>query len=178
MMNKLFAVGLMASTALAAANSSPVLKSRQLVEIPCSETGMKDCGDGCIDIGWSCCSTGEGGCGPGLYCTETGCCPIGEICSGGGGVITNDITYTVTNTDTISVDVPTDTVSVEVPTNTYTTPEDSVPPASSTPTPSASATASYTYPTQEVPTFTGAADRNVGSGIASFAGVIAGLLIL
>lgn len=162
-MNKLFAAGLLASTALAA-GTSPVLKGRQLVEIPCSESGMQDCGDGCIDLGWTCCPSGDGGCGPGFYChSEGGCCPDGEVCQGDGGVITEP---GVTVTNTIPVEVPTDIPGSSTP-------------VYSTPTPSASPSASYTYPTQApAPTFTGAADRVVGSGVASFAGIIAGLFML
>lgn len=177
MMYKFLAAGLMASTALAA-GTSPAIMARDIIEIPCIETGMKDCGDGCIEPSWTCCPAGDGGCGPGFYChSEGGCCPIGKLCEGDGGATTIP-GGTLTQTNTIPVEVPTDTVPVEEPTYAYPT-ESSAPPASSTPTPSSSATPTYEYPTQSAPpTFTGAADRNVGSGVASFAGVIAGLLML
>ncbi|KAK2764036.1 hypothetical protein FQN54_009655 [Arachnomyces sp. PD_36] len=167
-MNRFITLGLLAASTALATNTSP-LKSRQLIEIPCSESGMQDCGSGCIDLGWTCCPSGDGGCEPGTYChSEGGCCPEGEVCSGDGGVITEPgVTYSVTST-----------VSVEVPTYTY-PPESSSTPIYSTPTPSSSAYPSYTYPTQAPPpTFTGAADRNVGSGMVTFAGVIAGLFML
>lgn len=189
-MRAVLSLAVLASTVLA--NTSPALIARQLVEIPCSETGQQDCHGGCIDLGWTCCRLVEGGCPPTQYCNDVGCCPLGEVCSGGGGVITNPggtITNTITNTLTNTLtntetETATATATEEEPTTEVVPPSSSKPviptgePTSSevvpTPTPSASATESTTAP--DTPIFTGGAVANVIPGVGAVAGLLAALL--
>lgn len=91
----LFTTGVLASL------SPPSFIKRQLVEVPCSEQGYKDCGDSCILPSYTCCPDGNGGCPSTSYCVtssngEVGCCPRGETCEGGGGVDTDTILLTST----------------------------------------------------------------------------------
>lgn len=98
---------------------------RQLVKIPCSEEGLATCGDGCINIGWSCCASQDRGCPPTAYCVlgtngEYGCCDKGKICVGEGGATTLRRTETLTNTLT----VPSETSTVVQESTTTLQPED------------------------------------------------------
>ncbi|KAI8721258.1 hypothetical protein NCS52_00573000 [Fusarium sp. LHS14.1] len=98
-MNKIFLFALSASGALAAYRS-PLLAARQVVTIPCSDRGLKDCGTGCIQQDWTCCPSKAGGCPPTAYCDvgtngEYGCCPNGSQCGGDGGANTQAMTSTI-----------------------------------------------------------------------------------
>jgi len=82
-----------------------LLSNRALAKIPCDEQGLKDCGDGCIDMAWTCCVDNKGGCPPTKYCSlgnngDYGCCPVGKVCGGPGGANTHKSTKTHTNTHT------------------------------------------------------------------------------
>ncbi|KAJ4198344.1 hypothetical protein FALCPG4_001918 [Fusarium falciforme] len=98
-MNKIFLFALSA-TGVLAANRSPLLAVRQVVTIPCSDQGLKDCGTGCIQQDWTCCPSKAGGCPPTAYCDvgangEYGCCPNGSQCGGDGGANTRGMTNTI-----------------------------------------------------------------------------------
>lgn len=98
-MNKLFLFTLSVTGALAA-NRSPLLAVRQVVTVPCSDQGLKDCGTGCIQQDWTCCPSRAGGCPPTAYCDvgangEDGCCPNGTRCGGDGGANTRGMTSTI-----------------------------------------------------------------------------------
>ncbi|KAK7408385.1 hypothetical protein QQX98_009425 [Neonectria punicea] len=98
-MNKFIILALSATGALAAV-SSPFLAERQLYKVPCSDQGQKDCGDGCIDLSWTCCPGGDGGCPSTSVCFlgnngEYGCCPRGTTCEGAGGASTDASTSTI-----------------------------------------------------------------------------------
>ncbi|RSL64521.1 hypothetical protein CEP54_004690 [Fusarium duplospermum] len=98
-MNKIFLFALSA-TAVLAANRSPLLAVRQVVTIPCSDQGLKDCGTGCIQQDWTCCPSKAGGCPPTAFCDvgangEYGCCPNGSKCGGDGGANTQGMTSTI-----------------------------------------------------------------------------------
>lgn len=98
---------LLAATGVVASNLvSPLLAPRQLVEVPCSDQGLKDCGEGCIYLSYTCCPDGAGGCPASAYCNlgtngEYNCCPRGSICGGPGGATTIRQTQTLTNTLTV-----------------------------------------------------------------------------
>lgn len=108
-MNKFLLVALSATSVVAVGvgmSSPSFLVPRQLVKIPCAEEGLADCGQGCIDIGWSCCPSQDRGCPPTSYCVlgsngEYGCCDNGKICVGEGGASTLRRTETLTNTLTV-----------------------------------------------------------------------------
>ncbi|KAF7564031.1 hypothetical protein G7046_g116 [Stylonectria norvegica] len=98
-MNKLLLTTLFATGAFAIFGS-PLLQERQLITIPCEEQGLKDCGEGCINLSWTCCPSGAGGCGPTEYCNlasngQYNCCPRGRVCDGPGGATTFRSTNTV-----------------------------------------------------------------------------------
>lgn len=98
-MNKLILLTLSATGALAAAHSP--FNARELYKVPCSDQGAKDCGDGCIELTWTCCPSGDRGCPATETCTlgsngEYGCCPAGETCEGEGGVNTDASINTIT----------------------------------------------------------------------------------
>ncbi|EEU39871.1 uncharacterized protein NECHADRAFT_93011 [Fusarium vanettenii 77-13-4] len=98
-MNKIFLFALSA-TGVLAAYRSPLLAARQVVAIPCSDQGLKDCGTGCIQQDWTCCPSKAGGCPPTAYCDvgtngEYGCCPNGSQCGGDGGANTRGMTSTI-----------------------------------------------------------------------------------
>ncbi|KAM0339441.1 hypothetical protein ACHAPQ_001701 [Fusarium lateritium] len=103
-MNKIMLLALSASVALASVQYSPsfpLLAVRQVVEVPCSEQNLKDCGTGCIQQDWTCCPSKAGGCPPTAYCEvgtnqQFGCCPNGSICNGNGGGTTRGSTDTLT----------------------------------------------------------------------------------
>ncbi|KAI6772762.1 hypothetical protein HG530_003720 [Fusarium avenaceum] len=103
-MNKIMLLALSASAALASVQYSPsfpLLAVRQVVEVPCSEQNLKDCGTGCIQQDWTCCPSKAGGCPPTAYCevgtnAQYGCCPNGSICNGDGGGTTRGSTDTLT----------------------------------------------------------------------------------
>ncbi|SPJ73093.1 uncharacterized protein FTOL_02822 [Fusarium torulosum] len=103
-MNKIMLLALSASAALASVQYSPsfpLLAVRQVVEVPCSEQKLKDCGTGCIQQDWTCCPSKAGGCPPTAYCEvgtnqQYGCCPNGSICNGDGGGTTRGSTDTLT----------------------------------------------------------------------------------
>ncbi|KAM0238901.1 hypothetical protein ACHAP5_008536 [Fusarium lateritium] len=103
-MNKIMLLALSASAALASVQYSPsfpLLAVRQVVEVPCSEQNLKDCGTGCIQQDWTCCPSKAGGCPPTAYCEvgtnqQFGCCPNGSICNGNGGGTTRVSTDTLT----------------------------------------------------------------------------------
>ncbi|KAF4456397.1 gpi anchored serine-threonine rich protein [Fusarium austroafricanum] len=97
-------IALSASSALASVQYSPrfpLLAIRQVVEVPCSDQKLKDCGSGCIQLDWTCCPSREGGCPPSAYCEvgtnqKYGCCPNGSVCNGEGGGTTRGSTDTLT----------------------------------------------------------------------------------
>ncbi|KAM0436652.1 hypothetical protein ACHAPT_002361 [Fusarium lateritium] len=98
-MNKIFLFALSATGALAT-NRMPLLAERQVVAIPCSDQGLKDCGTGCIQTDWTCCPSKAGGCPPTAFCDvgangEYGCCPNGSTCGGDGGANTRGVTSTI-----------------------------------------------------------------------------------
>ncbi|KAJ4010591.1 hypothetical protein NW752_005266 [Fusarium irregulare] len=103
-MNKIVLIALSASGALAAVQYSPsfpLLAVRQVVEVPCADQGLKDCGTGCIQEDWTCCPSQAGGCPPTAYCevgtnSQYGCCPNGSVCNGEGGGSTRAETNTLT----------------------------------------------------------------------------------
>ncbi|GKU05215.1 gpi anchored serine-threonine rich protein [Fusarium langsethiae] len=104
MYNKILLIALSASGALASVQYSPsfpLLSVRQVVEVPCSEQKLKDCGTGCIQQDWTCCPSQQGGCPPTAYCevgtnAQYGCCPNGSVCNGEGGGSTRGSTDTMT----------------------------------------------------------------------------------
>ncbi|CAF3470293.1 unnamed protein product [Fusarium graminearum] len=104
MYNKILLIALSASGALASVQYSPsfpLLSVRQVVEVPCSEQKLKDCGEGCIQEDWTCCPSKQGGCPPTAYCevgtnAQYGCCPNGSVCNGEGGGSTRASTDTLT----------------------------------------------------------------------------------
>ncbi|KAL6925220.1 hypothetical protein ACHAPO_011446 [Fusarium lateritium] len=104
MYNKVLLIALSASGALASVQYSPsfpLLSVRQVVEVPCSEQSLKDCGSGCIQQDWTCCPSKQGGCPPTAYCevgtnAQYGCCPNGSVCNGEGGGSTRGSTDTLT----------------------------------------------------------------------------------
>lgn len=126
-MLKLLTLALSATGALAALRAgTPSLLGRgdsgEL--LPCSAQGQKDCGKGCIDLGWTCCPDGAGGCGPSDVCNmgnngQYNCCPRGKVCDGPGGVTTHDgktLTSTIVSTQTVtSAATKTVTVSSQPP---------------------------------------------------------------
>ncbi|KAB8267997.1 hypothetical protein BDV30DRAFT_22450 [Aspergillus minisclerotigenes] len=176
----------LATTALAA-DRTPALVARQVVELPCSYQGEKECGSGCIPLSYTCCPNNLGGCPLGSYCDGLGCCPNGKTCTGPGGVstrpgstitVTNSLTNTLTSTSTSTHTW----TSSEVVTPTYTpTPSSStsssrsvIPPSSSAVPPSSSTPAvSPTSP----PLHTGAASH-LTPGFYAAAGLIVGAAIL
>ncbi|KAJ4329433.1 hypothetical protein N0V84_000067 [Fusarium piperis] len=98
-MNKIF-LSALSATGVLAANRSPLLAVRQVVTIPCSDQGLKDCGTGCIQQDWTCCPSQAGGCPPTAFCDvgangEYGCCPNGSQCGGDGGANTRGMTSTI-----------------------------------------------------------------------------------
>ncbi|KAF4962145.1 hypothetical protein FSARC_9762 [Fusarium sarcochroum] len=103
-MNKVILFALSASGALASVNYSPsfpILVARQVVEVPCADQNLKDCGTGCIQLDWTCCPSKAGGCPPTAYCevgtnSQYGCCPNGSVCNGVGGGTTRGSTNTLT----------------------------------------------------------------------------------
>ncbi|CAG7559175.1 unnamed protein product [Fusarium equiseti] len=103
-MNKILLIALSASGALATVRYSPsfpLLAVRQVVEVPCADQGLKDCGTGCIQEDWTCCPSQAGGCPPTAYCevgtnAQYGCCPNGSVCNGEGGGSTRAETNTLT----------------------------------------------------------------------------------
>lgn len=200
-MNKLLIVALFAQGHLAAFHS-PALLARQLVTIPCSDQGMKDCGDGCIDIGWTCCPSGAGGCSPSDYCDvgsngEDACCPDGEVCQGPGGVSTDLNTQTIISTityettSTIFEETPTtsaeqETTTIQVPpieTETPTLPITTVttvslPTLSLNETITGTATTGPATTTTEAVVPTGAAAHNGFSASNMVGGLMAGVVAL
>ncbi|KAK1981395.1 hypothetical protein LZ30DRAFT_782087 [Colletotrichum cereale] len=97
------------ATALAA-DASPVFNKRQTVPVPCSESGRKACGDGCVPLTYTCCPDQLGGCPLSSTCWlgtngAYGCCPIGRRCTGPGGVDTlpgSTVTSTAFFTESVS----------------------------------------------------------------------------
>jgi hypothetical protein len=150
-------LGLTVSTTFAAQSSpSSPLYSRQLVPIPCSEQGEKDCGTGCIPLTYTCCPDRAGGCPASAVCWlgtngRYGCCPLGLVCDGPGGAstrastitstITRDVTIGSTSTSTQTVGPP--AVST-TSTSTTSTPIDTTT-STSTSTSSSASTTSFTY---------------------------------
>jgi hypothetical protein len=124
-MNKILLLALSASAALASVQYSPsfpLLAVRQVVEVPCSEQNLKDCGTGCIQQDWTCCPSKAGGCPPTAYCEvgtnqQYGCCPNGSICNGDGGGTTRGSTDTLTlaGGDTTTVVQAPNTAATEPP---------------------------------------------------------------
>ncbi|KAK1966739.1 GPI anchored serine-threonine rich protein [Colletotrichum sublineola] len=96
------------ATALAA-DAFPVFSKRQTIPIPCSESGRKACGDGCIPLTYTCCPDQQGGCPLSSTCWlgtngAYGCCPIGRRCTGPGGVDTlrgSTVTSTIFVTESV-----------------------------------------------------------------------------
>ncbi|KAE8379238.1 hypothetical protein BDV26DRAFT_291547 [Aspergillus bertholletiae] len=134
-MYKFLTLGALLATTALAADRSPALVARQVVELPCSYQGEKDCGSGCIPLSYTCCPDQRGGCPLGSYCDGLGCCPNGKTCTGPGGVITrpgSTISLTRTLTDTLT--------STSTSTHTLTSSE-AVPPIA-TPTSSSSSSSS------------------------------------
>ncbi|CAM1505185.1 Fc.00g108220.m01.CDS01 [Cosmosporella sp. VM-42] len=149
-MNNFFLMTLAATGALAD-YANPFLAARQIVQVPCSEQGLKDCGVGCINLSWTCCPSRAGGCPPSARCNlgsdgEYNCCPLGAICAGPGGATTLRSTDTIiipgetstiiqesTSTSTI-IGEPTTTSEPTVPAEptTSSTTEQPPPPATST----------------------------------------------
>ncbi|KAL4726394.1 hypothetical protein ACLX1H_007075 [Fusarium chlamydosporum] len=103
-MNRILLLAIFASGALANVQYSPsfpLLAVRQVVEVPCADQNLKDCGTGCIQTDWTCCPSKAGGCPPTAYCevggnSEYGCCPNGSVCNGDGGGSTRGTTNTLT----------------------------------------------------------------------------------
>jgi hypothetical protein len=173
------------------------LHRRQLIELSCAESGMKDCGTDCIPITYTCCPSGAGGCPTATTeCQlmdngEYGCCPIGETCVGDGGV--NTIPG---GTETIieTIDVPGETSTIEVPeytttetpdvtvTETETVPEETytttetpdvtVSMPSVTPTAPTNGTGPIPSASPSVPLFPGAADKTAFSPFGLLAVVV------
>lgn len=80
--------------------------ARPTTTLYCAAT-EKDCGTGCIDLGWTCCPDAKGGCGPSDYCNlgdnkEYNCCPRGSVCTGAGGVTTIAPTTKPATTGTVT----------------------------------------------------------------------------
>ncbi|RBA17792.1 hypothetical protein FPRO05_11507 [Fusarium proliferatum] len=101
-MKKFLLVALSATGVLAVqySPSFPLLAVRQVVEVPCADQNLKDCGTGCIQMDWTCCPSRAGGCPPTAYCEvgtnqQYGCCPNGSVCSGEGGGTTRADTTTI-----------------------------------------------------------------------------------
>ncbi|KAF7543654.1 hypothetical protein G7Z17_g10563 [Cylindrodendrum hubeiense] len=144
-MNKFILLALSATGALAAANS-PFLAAREIYQVPCSETGQKECGNGCIDSSWTCCPSGAGGCPSDATCYlgtngEYGCCPEGTTCGGEGGASTD----ASTNTVTIPGEGETSTLVTEATsTGGYEQPPVETPSSVAVETPSSEAVDSYT----------------------------------
>ena len=99
-----------------------LLPRQDVVVIPCSQQGLKDCGSGCIALTDTCCPNRAGGCPLGTFCDlgpngEYGCCQIGKICTGNGGVVTSaGGTITIPGgTSTITIPGETSTETVDVP---------------------------------------------------------------
>ena len=83
----------LALTLLAAVVASEPLAAPALLARQSCGFMSKECGSGCIPVGYTCCPGGEGGCGPVERCVlgsndRYGCCPIGMTCVGEGGVST------------------------------------------------------------------------------------------
>ncbi|KAK1624495.1 hypothetical protein BDP81DRAFT_437698 [Colletotrichum phormii] len=100
----------LALPALALADEAFSPLKRQIVEIPCSESGRNDCGDGCIPLTYTCCPDQQGGCPLTSTCWlgnngQYACCPIGKRCVGPGGVNTEPGS-TVTSTLSFTESVP------------------------------------------------------------------------
>ncbi|GKT59800.1 GPI anchored serine-threonine rich protein [Colletotrichum tofieldiae] len=150
------------SASALAADAFPVFNKRQTVPIPCSESGRKACGDGCIPLTYTCCPDQQGGCPLSSTCWlgtngAYGCCPIGRRCTGPGGVDTqpgSTVTSTIFSTESVP-DEETSTsffVSTSTPVITFTSEESTstetrfVPePTTSTSLPSASNTRTTTF---------------------------------
>ncbi|RKL17877.1 hypothetical protein BFJ68_g4142 [Fusarium oxysporum] len=101
-MKKFLLIALSATGILAVqySPSFPLLAVRQVVEVPCADQNLKDCGTGCIQLDWTCCPSRAGGCPPTAYCEvgtnqQYGCCPNGSICNGEGGGTTRADTTTI-----------------------------------------------------------------------------------
>jgi len=101
-MKKFLLIALSATGVLAVqySPSFPLLAVRQVVEVPCADQNLKDCGTGCIQLDWTCCPSRAGGCPPTAYCEvgtnqQYGCCPNGSICNGEGGGTTRADTTTI-----------------------------------------------------------------------------------
>jgi len=167
---------------VAAIDTSPVLRVREIVKVPCSEYGEKTCGDGCIPLSSTCCPDGSGGCPSSTYCDlatngKYGCCPNGENCQGPANPTTYDYTYTTTSTSyhtesstwyytehsTSTIHVPTYTTSTTHGTGI---PHPSIPP-------------NGTVTVGPPPPFTGGAEkRSTISGLYVIEGLISGFLVL
>ncbi|KAK1573584.1 uncharacterized protein LY79DRAFT_401190 [Colletotrichum navitas] len=101
----------LSATALAA-DAFPVFNKRLTVPIPCSESGRKACGDGCIYLTYTCCPDQQGGCPLSSTCWlgtngAYGCCPTGRRCRGPGGVDTlpgSTLTSTIFFTESVPAD--------------------------------------------------------------------------
>ncbi|KAF5661913.1 gpi anchored serine-threonine rich protein [Fusarium heterosporum] len=125
-MNKFLLITLSASVALAQVQYSPsfpiLVARQQVVEVPCAEQNLKDCGTGCIQTDWTCCPSQAGGCPPTAYCEvgtnqQYGCCPNGSVCNGDGGGTTRGSTDTLTlaGGDTTTVVQQPNTASTQAP---------------------------------------------------------------
>ncbi|KAJ0159463.1 hypothetical protein CTA2_9653 [Colletotrichum tanaceti] len=128
-MLKTLLVSALSASALAA-DAFPVFNKRQTVPIPCSESGRKACGDGCISLTYTCCPDQQGGCPLSSTCWlgtngAYGCCPIGRRCAGPGGVDTLPGS-TVTSTIFFTESVPDDETSTSFFVSTSTSTSESV----------------------------------------------------
>ncbi|CCF42603.1 GPI anchored serine-threonine rich protein [Colletotrichum higginsianum] len=128
-MLKTLLISALSASALAA-DAFPVFNKRQTVPIPCSESGRKACGDGCIPLTYTCCPDQQGGCPLSSTCWlgtngAYGCCPIGRRCTGPGGVDTLPGS-TVTSTIFFTESVPDDETSTSFFVSTSTSTSKSV----------------------------------------------------
>ncbi|OHE91859.1 GPI anchored serine-threonine rich protein [Colletotrichum orchidophilum] len=118
----------LALPALALADDAFSVLKRQLVRIPCSESGLKDCGDICIPLTYTCCPGQQGGCPLTSRCWlgnngQYACCPIGQICDGPGGVNTlpgETVTSTIVFTESVSDEQTSTSFFAETSTATFT----------------------------------------------------------
>lgn len=106
-MHKLLLIGTLPAAAFAAISYPPLVARAEVV--PCDEQGLKSCGDGCIQLDYTCCPDMAGGCPTATsYCSlgdngEYGCCPLGEVCGGDGGATTSSSVITITESSASTI---------------------------------------------------------------------------
>ncbi|POR34873.1 GPI anchored serine-threonine rich protein [Tolypocladium paradoxum] len=104
--------------------------------ISCDELGEKPCGDGYMQLSYTCCPDEAGGCPATARCeladnSEYGCYPLGKTCTGPGGATTDLNTRTsIIPGDTSTVTIPQGPTSTTEPTDEPTSTDDSEEPPS------------------------------------------------